>query len=87
MTTPLSDMPGMASPQALDELDAATGADTDRQFLELMRTHHEGGIHMADWAAQFGSNERVRALASQIAEYQRVEVNEYTQLMQKLGYA
>ena len=77
----------MASPDALDQLDAATGTDTDRQFLELMRTHHQGGVHMADYEAQHGSNERVRALASQIAEYQRVEVNEYTQLMQKLGYA
>ena len=87
MTSPLSEMPGMASEDAINQLDAATGADTDRQFLELMRTHHQGGIHMADYAAQHGSNERVRDLAAQIADYQRVEVNEYTQLMQKLGYA
>jgi uncharacterized protein (DUF305 family) len=87
MTTPLGDMPGMASQDALDQLAAATGADTDRQFLELMRTHHQGGVHMADYEAQHGSNERVRALAARVAEYQRVEVNEYTMLMQKLGYA
>ena len=86
MTTPLSEMPGMASDgRAGCSSTAASGTDTDRQFLELMRTHHQGGIHMADCAAQYGSNERVRALASQIAEYQRVEVNEYTQLMQKPG--
>jgi uncharacterized protein (DUF305 family) len=87
MTTPLADMPGMASEQAMDALANASGADADRQFLELMRAHHQGGIHMADWAAEYGSNERVRALAAQIAEYQRIEVNEYTQLMQRLGYA
>jgi uncharacterized protein (DUF305 family) len=87
MTSPLSDMPGMASEDAINQLDASTGADTDRQFLELMRTHHQGGIHMADYAAQYGSSKRVRDLASQIADYQRVEVNEYTQLMQKLGFA
>lgn len=85
MTTPLADMPGMASEEAMDALAKASGADADRQFLELMRSHHQGGIHMADWAAEFASNERVRALAAQIAEYQRVEVNEYTQLMQRLG--
>jgi uncharacterized protein (DUF305 family) len=87
MTTPLAQMPGMASPAELDELAAARGADADRLFLELMREHHRGGIHMADWAIQHGSNERVRQLAQQIADYQRIEVNEYTQLMERLGYA
>jgi uncharacterized protein (DUF305 family) len=86
MTTPLSEMPGMASEAELEELAAARGADADRLFLELMREHHRGGIHMADWAIQYGSNERVRELAEQIADYQRIEVNEYTQLMQSLGY-
>lgn len=87
MTVPLDQMPGMASPEQLDELEGAHGADADRLFLDLMRAHHQGGIHMADWAAQFGSNERVKALAARIADYQRVEVNEYTQLMQRLGFA
>jgi uncharacterized protein (DUF305 family) len=86
MATPLAEMPGMASQAELDELAAARGADADRLFLELMREHHRGGIHMADWAIQNGSNERVRQLAQQIADYQRIEVNEYTQLMERLGY-
>jgi uncharacterized protein (DUF305 family) len=85
MTVPLDQMPGMASPDQIEQLQDAKGADADALFLELMRSHHQGGIHMADWAAQFGSNERVRQLAAQIADYQRVEVNEYTQLMQRLG--
>lgn len=86
VTTPLAQMPGMASEDQLNQLQDARGADADHLFLELMRTHHQGGIPMADWAARFGSNERVRALAAKIAEYQRIEVNEYTMLMQKLGY-
>jgi uncharacterized protein (DUF305 family) len=86
MTVPLSDMPGMASEDELDALAAARGPEADRLFLELMREHHEGGIHMADWAAEFGENERVRELAAQIAEYQRIEVREYTMLMQRLGF-
>lgn len=87
MTTPLAEMDGMASAEQIDELAAARGADADRLFLELMREHHRGGIHMAEWAAEFGSNERVRELAGRIAEYQRIEVNEYDLLMQKLGFA
>jgi uncharacterized protein (DUF305 family) len=87
MTTPLAEMDGMASPEQIAELQAARGADADRLFLELMREHHQGGIHMAEWAAAFGSNERVKQLAGRIAEYQRIEVNEYDLLMQKLGFA
>ena len=87
MTTPLAEMDGMASPEQIAELEAARGADADRLFLELMREHHRGGIHMAEWAAEFGSNERVKELAGRIAEYQRIEVNEYDLLMQKLGFA
>jgi uncharacterized protein (DUF305 family) len=86
MTTPLAEMDGMASPEQIAELEAARGADADRLFLELMREHHRGGIHMAEWAAEFGSNERVKELAARIAEYQRIEVKEYDLLMQKLGF-
>jgi len=85
MATPLTEMQGMASPAQIDELADARSADADRLFLELMREHHLGGTHMADYAAGLGSNDRVRELALQIAEYQRIEVNEYTQLMQRLG--
>lgn len=86
MAVPFAEMPGMASEAELDQLAAARGEEADRLFLELMREHHRGGIHMADRAAEFGSNERVRALARQIAEYQRVEVQEYTMLMERLGF-
>jgi uncharacterized protein (DUF305 family) len=87
MGTPLSEMPGMASEAELEALENARGAEADRMFLELMREHHQGGVHMADYAASMGSNRSVTALAERIAEYQRVEVNEYTLLMQRLGFA
>jgi uncharacterized protein (DUF305 family) len=86
MTTPLAEMQGMASDAEIEELRQARGAEADRLFLQLMREHHQGGTHMADYAAGLGSNERVRELARQIAEYQRIEVREYTQLMQRLGF-
>ena len=40
-------MPGMATPEEMTKLRAATGKDLDVLFLELMRQHHLGGIHMA----------------------------------------
>ena len=41
-------MKGMASPQDLARLRAASGAEFDRLFLSLMIAHHEGAIDMVD---------------------------------------
>jgi uncharacterized protein (DUF305 family) len=41
-------MPGMLTPAQLATLDAARGADFDRQFLELMIQHHEGALKMVE---------------------------------------
>jgi hypothetical protein len=41
-------MAGMASPEEMAELEAATGPDFDRLYLELMIDHHEGAITMVD---------------------------------------
>jgi uncharacterized protein (DUF305 family) len=39
-------MPGMLTAQQLEDLDAAKGADFDREFLTLMIQHHEGALKM-----------------------------------------
>lgn len=39
-------MPGMLTPEQLEQLRGARGADFDRSFLELMIQHHEGAIQM-----------------------------------------
>ena len=42
----------MATEEQLDELARATGADADDLFVELMTAHHQGGIDMAEEAAE-----------------------------------
>jgi uncharacterized protein (DUF305 family) len=86
MGAPVADMPGMATTDRLAELESATGKDADRLFLTLLREHHRGGIHMSQYAAEHASDSDVRALASRMANYQQVEVNEYTMLMRRLGF-
>ncbi len=49
--TPVATMPGLATPEQIQELAASTGADADRMFFDLMSAHHLGGVHMADYAA------------------------------------
>lgn len=39
-------MPGMLTPEQLEELEAASGNAFDRLFLELMIQHHEGALTM-----------------------------------------
>jgi len=71
---PLERMPGMATEAQMDELQAATGPEADALFVELMTAHHEGGIHMADFAAENGDRRDVRSLAERMAANQRGEI-------------
>lgn len=86
MPVPVEQMMGMATQADLDKLCASTGPDVDRQFLTLMRAHHEGGVHMAEAAAADAVNPSVRSLAEVMARNQRIEVNEYTQHLKRLGF-
>lgn len=83
--TPVSDMPGLASEAELEALDQATGRAVDRQFFDLMSAHHQGGIHMAEYAAERGNEKRVTELASQIARNQRIEMREYQAALGRMG--
>ena len=85
MSTSLSEMPGLATEAEMAELDAARGRASDLLFLSLMSAHHEGGLHMAEFAAANASDPRVRALAERMAKYQAVEVREYEMAHERLG--
>ena len=41
-------MRGMATPEQMGALAAASATEFDRQFLTLMITHHEGALHMVE---------------------------------------
>jgi uncharacterized protein (DUF305 family) len=82
---PASHMPGMPSQDQLDQLEAAKGSQADRLFLTLMRAHHQGGVHMAQYAAEHASEKKVRKLATRMATFQSSEINEYTIALRQLG--
>jgi uncharacterized protein (DUF305 family) len=73
----VADMPGMQPEERLEALEAATGVEKERLFLTMMRAHHEGGVHMAEYAAEHASTEKVRDFAEFVATNQRKEVREY----------
>src|SRR5687768_3017260 len=49
-------MPGMASPEEMENLARLSGQALDSEFLRLMIRHHQGGIPMADVALARSGN-------------------------------
>lgn len=72
----MADMEGMMSAEEMDALGAATGAEFDRLWLEMMIAHHEGAISMSDDVKANGSNADVIALADTIIAAQQAEIEE-----------
>lgn len=69
-------MPGMATPQQLDALRAATGPAFDTMFLRLMTTHHQGALTMATDLLQTGSDVFVAEMAQDVLASQQKEINQ-----------
>ncbi|PXY28378.1 DUF305 domain-containing protein [Prauserella muralis] len=67
-------MPGMATPEQLDALRAAKGAEFDRQFLRLMITHHEGALTMARDQLAHGLEPQAVAMAQEVLTGQVDEI-------------
>lgn len=70
-------MPGMATPEQMAALAAASGAGFDRLFLELMIRHHQGALQMvAELFASPGAGQepQVFGFASDVDADQRAEI-------------
>jgi uncharacterized protein (DUF305 family) len=78
-------MPGMATPAQLDTLRKATGKQLDIQYLQLMRQHHLGGIHMAQEAITLSNNKNVDWLAGTMVTSQQGEINAIDDMLKQLG--
>ena len=63
-------MPGMATSDELNRLRTLTGKELDVFFLQLMLRHHEGGLEMAEYAADHAQHGYARNLASKIVQSQ-----------------
>jgi uncharacterized protein (DUF305 family) len=71
-------MPGMLTPEDMQRLAAASGAEFDRLFLELMIRHHEGALMMV--AELFGTpgggqQSSVFHIANEVDADQRMEID------------
>lgn len=80
-------MPGMLTAEQLAELEASTGQDFDRLFLEYMIMHHEGAITMVQdlWAAEGGQEVQIGDIARHVESDQRIEIARMRALQEEIG--
>jgi len=81
-------MPGMLTPEQMDRLRQARGAEFDRIFLESMIRHHEGAITMVEElfaTSGAGQDSEIFQFASDVESDQRMEVDRMTALLQGIG--
>lgn len=79
--TPNDRMPGLASDADIDKLLASSGKDADQLFLDLMIAHHQGGIHMAQYAVDHANEIEVRRFAYSMVVGQTGEIDEMRALL------
>ncbi|MEY2553492.1 MAG: hypothetical protein QOC57_1352 [Ilumatobacteraceae bacterium] len=79
--TPIDRMPGLASDADITKLLSSSGAAADQLFVALMTAHHQGGIHMAQYAVDHGHDLEVRRLAYSMVVGQTGEISEMQALV------
>ena len=82
---PIDEMDGLASQSELDSLAAASGDAASEIFATLMIKHHNGGIDMANYAIEHGSNIDVISMAKSMIKGQQAEVSELQAILDSLG--
>lgn len=84
-TTSTGFMPGMATQAQISKLETLTGKPLDIYFLQLMLYHHQGGLPMAQWAAQHATTAYVRNAAQKMASAQSAEILLMEQMLRERG--
>jgi uncharacterized protein (DUF305 family) len=76
-------MPGMLSEPELRQLEAASGEQFDRLFLEFMIRHHEGALTMVEqlYAAGGGLESSADAFARHVDADQQIEIGRMQEML------
>ena len=78
-------MPGMASPEEIEELRQAPPDEVDVRFLQLMIPHHQAALPMAEAVLERTDREEVERLAGAIAASQQAEIEAMQDLLRNRG--
>jgi uncharacterized protein (DUF305 family)/putative copper export protein len=78
-------MPGMASPEEIDELQKAPPEEAAVLFLQLMIPHHQAALPMAEAVLERTDRTEVKQLATAIAASQQEEIRSMQESQQRRG--
>lgn len=78
-------MPGLATPEQMEELKSLSGVEADRLYLNLMIAHHIGGVDMAQAILDRSNNRAVTDLAKGMVAVQQSEIDYMNELLDQLG--
>jgi uncharacterized protein (DUF305 family) len=81
-------MPGMLTPEEMEHLADAKGAEFDRLFLQGMVKHHSGALTMVQQLFSqpgAGQESEIFAFASDVDADQRMEIDRMTAMLKELG--
>ena len=79
------EMGGMMSEEDMAALEAASGDEFARMFLEMMIEHHRGAVDMAETEIAEGEYPDAVTLAEEIVESQTAEIEEMESILSELG--
>ncbi|WP_405485748.1 DUF305 domain-containing protein [Nocardia sp. NBC_00511] len=75
------DMTGMMSKDQMSKLEASSGADFDKMWMQMMIEHHQGAITMANTELAQGTNPDAKALAQSIVTAQQTEIDQMNTML------
>jgi uncharacterized protein (DUF305 family) len=78
-------MPGMASPEQINDLRRASGEDADELFLQLMIPHHRAAIPMSEAILERTDRPEVETLARAIIASQEAEIEMMQDMLESMG--
>lgn len=76
-------MPGMATPEQVMELSAASGVEAERLFFTLMIAHHRGALDMSTAVLERSSHPTVLAFARAVLTSQQSEIDLMTRMLEE----
>lgn len=69
------------------QLEGLSGDDYDKAFIEMMITHHEGAVYMAELSASRAKHDEIKQLSQAIITAQDKEIADMKQWQRDWGYS
>lgn len=70
---------------AKESMGMKPSGDIDKDFVTMMRHHHQTGVQMAEHEIRNGKDEKAKELARKILEGQKQEIKEFDSWLQSRG--